>query len=215
MTYPTLITLQHVREALALPDFDAPAAWRRMTLEPNIRRTTPPPGEAVRQAGVLVLLYPAQGALTLLLIRRTPDPGVHSGQVGFPGGAQEAEDADCTATALREACEEVGVCGPVAVLGHLTPLYIPPSRYLVTPTVGAVPARPAFRPNAQEVAALLELPLPELLDDRRKRAEDWELGGAVFRVPFYDVGGHAVWGATALMLSELEARLRAVLARAP
>ncbi len=208
---PPAITLNHVRAALALAAFDPIAAWRRMALEPHLRRLAPPPGVTARQAGVLVLVYPVNGALTTLLIRRTPDPGVHSGQVGFPGGAHEPSDADYTATALREACEEIGLCQPVTILGRLTPLYIPPSRFMVTPTVVSLEARAAFRPNPDEVAALLELPLADLLDEGRKWAEDWELGGRTFRVPFYDVDGHKVWGATALLLSELEMRLRAVL----
>lgn len=208
---PVRLTLAHLRAALALPDFDAAAAWQRMSLEPRLRRTGLPPGESARQAGVLVLVYPVDGVLTTLLIRRTPDPGVHSGQIGFPGGAHEPQDGDYTATALREACEEVGLCQPVTVLGQLTPLYIPPSRYMVNPTVGSLPARAAFRPNPEEVAALLELPLSGLFDESRKRAEDWQLGGGTFHVPFYDVDGHKVWGATALLLSELEMRLRTVL----
>ena len=214
MTLPT-ITLDHVRAALALPDFDVLAAWERMAPRPHLRRTTPPAGETPRQAAVLVLVYPVDGALTTLLIRRTPDPGVHSGQVGFPGGAIEPGDADPMATARREAGEEIGLWGPVTTLGQLTPLYIPPSRFLVTPTVGGLPARPAFHPNPAEVAELLELPLAGLLDDGRRREEDRELAGATVRVPFYDVAGHQVWGATALMLSEVEMRLRAVLGALP
>ncbi|MBN1963807.1 MAG: CoA pyrophosphatase [Anaerolineae bacterium] len=205
-------TIQNVRAALALPDFDVEGAWRRMFTRPGLPRTLPPDLSKVRQAGVLALLYPAlAGGLVLALIRRTPDPGVHSGQIGFPGGAHEPGDSDATITALREACEEVGVCGPVCILGQLTPVYIPPSGFLVTPTVGWVPARPVFAPSPDEVAELIELPLPSLLDDSRKREEDWVLAGYDVRVPFYDVSGHKVWGATALMLSELEMRLRAVL----
>ena len=211
MTPP--ITLDHLRAALRLPAFDVDSAWRRMHLRPNPRPRVPPAEAAVREAGVLVLVYPAEAGLSTLLIQRAPDPGVHSGQIGFPGGGREPEDADPVATALREACEEVGVCGrDVAVLGPLAQVYIPPSGYLVWPTVGALPARPAFRPNPLEVAGLVELPLVTLLDDGIKGERDWEVGGMAFRVPYYDVAGHVVWGATALMLSELEGRLRAALA---
>lgn len=207
------ITCDHVRAALALPDFDARTAWAHMELQPRPPRTAPLNPEDYRRAAVLIPLYPdpTTGALTLLLIRRTPDPGVHSGQVGFPGGAWEPGDLDDAATALREACEEVGLCSAVSVIGCLTPLYIPPSRYRVTPVIGCLAARPTWTPNPLEVAALLELSLPDLLDDSRKQAEDWPLFGRTYRVPFYIVGGHKVWGATALMLSELEMRLRAVL----
>lgn len=212
MTSQPTITLNDIRAALALPDFDSHRAWEAMRLRPHLKRTGPLDGEKPRHAAVLVLIYPVDGVLTTLLMRRTPDPGVHSGQIGFPGGSWEPGDPDYTATALREACEEVGLCEPVTVLGHLTPVYIPPSRFLVMPTVATIPIHPVWKPNPDEVAELLELPLPHLLDANNKREKDWELGGMVFRVPYYDVDGQVVWGATALMLSELEGRLRAVLA---
>ncbi len=207
------LTLEHVRAALALPDFDVDAAWRPMHLRPNPRPRFPPPDARTREAGVLVAVYPTGAGLTTLLIQRAPDPGVHSGQVAFPGGGREPEDSDPVATALREASEEVGLCrADVTVLGRLTQLYIPPSGYLVWPVVGALDARPVWRPDPREVAGLLELPLAALLDDGIKHERDWELGGMSFRVPYYDVQGQVVWGATALMLSEFEARLRAVAA---
>lgn len=213
MTQPA-ITLDHVRAALALPAFDAQAAWGRMSMRPAFRRDGPPEGETARLAGVLVLLYPApaDGALTTVLMRRTPDPGVHSGQIGFPGGSWEADDPDMTATALREACEEIGVCEEaLIVLGSLTPVYIPPSQFLVYPTVAHTSPRPVWQPDPKEVADLLELRLPDLLDEARKRQTDMTLHGTTFRVPYYDVAGHVVWGATALMLSEFETRLKTVL----
>lgn len=208
-----MITVEQVTRALRLPEFDAQAAWQPMRMHPDLRRDAPPPGEDARRAGVLVLCYPHQGQLTTLLIQRTADPGVHSGQVGFPGGSVEPGDRDLTATALREACEEVGVCGAnLAILGQLNRVYIPPSRFLVTPVVAALSVRPAFRPNPAEVAGLLELPLVELLRPECKQVTQMHLAGIAFRVPYYDVSGQVVWGATALMLAELEARLRAVLA---
>jgi 8-oxo-dGTP pyrophosphatase MutT (NUDIX family) len=211
MTAP--IRLDHVRAALDLPAFDVDSAWARMHLHPNPRPKLPPPGADVREAAVLALIYPTDLGLVTLLIQRAPDPGVHSGQIGFPGGGREPDDADLVATALREACEEIGVCRDgVTVLGALTRVYIPPSGYLVSPFVGTVDSRPVFRTNPLEVASLLELPLRTLLDDGIKGERDGEVGGMRFRVPYYDVDGHVVWGATALMLSELEGRLRAALA---
>lgn len=181
-----------------------------MRISPDLRRDRPPAGETVRKAGVLVLVYPHDSGLTTLLMRRTPFPGVHSGQISFPGGSVEPQDPDLTATALREACEEVGVCGSEPqVVGQLAQVYIPPSRFLVRPIVAALPSRPAFRPSAAEVAELIELPLADLLHPDLKQETDMHLGGITVHVPYYAVQGHVVWGATALMLAELEARLRA------
>jgi 8-oxo-dGTP pyrophosphatase MutT (NUDIX family) len=113
----------------------------------------------VYTGGVLVLFYEQQGRLHLPLIQRPTYEGVHSGQVALPGGGRENSDADLTATALREAYEEIGVPpGEVTVLGRLTKLYIHPSNYVVTPTVAWTPQRPAFRLDPYEVAALLEVP---------------------------------------------------------
>ncbi|MBN2472610.1 MAG: CoA pyrophosphatase [Anaerolineae bacterium] len=207
----TTITLEQVSAALCLPDFDGQAAREAMRLHPDVPQDQPPPGADYRQAGVLVLVYPRQGALTTLLMQRTDHPGVHAGQISFPGGAAEPGDADLTATALREACEEVGVCREqVTVLGQLSPVYIPPSRFYVLPVVAALPARPAFFPSPAEVAALLEISLADLFRPESKRRTTMPLGGAALRVPCYAIEEHVVWGATALMLAELEARLRAV-----
>ena len=85
MTSHFTITLGHVRAALNLPDFDAQAAWQRMSMRPPLSRAVPSDSNAYRRAGVLVLLYPVENTLTLLLMRRTPDPGVHSGQLAGEG----------------------------------------------------------------------------------------------------------------------------------
>ncbi len=209
---PTAITLDHARAALGLPDFDGQAARQPMRLHPTLPQDRPPAGVTARQAGVLVPVYPHQGALWSLLMQRTAHPGVHGGQISFPGGAAEPDDRDLIATALREACEEVGICGSqITVLGQLSPVYIPPSRFYVLPVVAALPARPAFRPSPAEVAALIEFPLAALLRPDCRQATTMQLGDLPFRVPYYAIEGQVVWGATALMLAELEGRLRAVL----
>ncbi len=209
---PPSITIDQIRQSLALTSFDVQSAWAPMRMQPNLPRNIPPDSSTVRKAGVLMLIYPVEGRLTTLVLRRTPDPGVHSGQISFPGGSCESDDQDTVATALREACEEIGLCEQhITVLGQLTRVYIPPSEFLVWPTVATVPFRPTFKPNPLEVAELLELPLDILLDDTTKCEKDMVLAGITFRVPFYDVQGHVVWGATALMLSEFEARLKTLM----
>lgn len=210
------ITLDHVKSALALTGFDAAAAQLRMA--PHIRGSFPLPTIPPKQAAVLALLYPHDPAqpeenLQLVLTRRTDTLRGHSGQVSFPGGRRDDEDDSFAATALRETCEELGLCDePIILLGHLSELYIIPTGFNVHPYVGYLPHIPIFTPNPHEVAVVFSVPLTDLLDETRKCEEDREFGNGIrARVPYYDLHGHVVWGATANMLSELEHRLRTVL----
>jgi 8-oxo-dGTP pyrophosphatase MutT (NUDIX family) len=205
-----LITLDDVRAALALPDFDAEAA--RAPMIPGTRTPDARPSPRSRQAGVLVLLHPgANEALHLVLTRRTDHLRGHSGQVSFPGGRRDPADPSLVHTAQRETYEELGVADPaMQILGSLNPLYIPPSDFEVFPVVAALDYAPVFTPNPDEVAEVFSVPLTALLDDAYKRVERWPLQIGPVRVPYYAFNGHKVWGATAMMLSEFEGRLRAV-----
>ncbi len=162
------------------------------------------PRTDARQGGVLVLLYPHDEQVFLPLILRPTYPGVHSGQIGLPGGGQEPADDDLTATALRETYEEIGVhSSQYSILGHLTALYVSASNYVVHPSVAWIDYRPEFHPDPYEVAALIEAPLRLLLDPATRHVEPWILRGRQIEVPYFALGEHAVWGATAMILSEL------------
>jgi len=171
----------------------------------------PRPGTRVYQdvhpsslsAGVLVLLYPERGHLQILLTQRTAELLHHRAQISFPGGQQEAGE-DLQLTALRESQEEVGIDPQgLRILGSLTPLFIPPSNYCIFPTVAYASERPALQPSEKEVAAVLEVPLGHLRDPRNLKREIWQLRGLDVCVPFFDYQGHKIWGATAMVLSEL------------
>lgn len=162
------------------------------------------PRADARRGGVLALFYPHEDTVYLPLILRPTYPGVHSGQVGFPGGGAEEMDADLTATALRETYEEIGVHpSQIIVLGLLTPLYVFASNYIVQPAVAWTDYRPDFRHDPFEVAQLLEVSLHTLLDPANRRTELRNLRGRPIEVPYFAVAGQTVWGATAMMLSEL------------
>lgn len=204
-------TYDDVRAALALPGFDGPAAQRLMApvARPIVRPETL--GGGPRLGAVLILLYCADDELFVVLTRRPDYDGVHSGQVSCPGGRHEPPES-LGDTALRETEEEIGV-PPVAVevMGQLTPLYIMPSDYEVHPFVGRYlgPGRPRFVPHAREVADILEVPLRLLLDPATRDEREMDLQiGLRLSVPYFRVGDHTVWGATAMILSEFLARLR-------
>ncbi len=171
----------------------------------------PRPGDKVYQevqdscqrAGVLVLLYLLNNRWCVLLTQRTQRVLHHRSQISFPGGQQDPGE-DLRHTALRETFEEVGVPPQsLNILGELTPLFIPPSNFCIYPFVASAPKRPDFRPCAQEVAQVLEIPLGHLTDSRNLRQEKWELRGKEILVPFYGYQEHKIWGATAMVLSEL------------
>lgn len=207
------LSIALVRRALRQPLPGLPAQLRMSP--PGRPNVLPPNGVPPREAGVLLLLYPHGSGLHFVLTRRTDRLGSHSGQISLPGGRREPDDADFTATALREAYEELGVMLDDAdVLGQLTELYVPPSHYLVHPIVAYLTQRPLFQPNADEVAEVIEAPLVILLNPDIREEEPRALlsqGGAMAVTPFYRIGGHKVWGATAMVLSEFEALLRGML----
>ena len=205
-----LICFPHLRAALQLRDFNSGLARQRMAPVPRGWRGR---AHEPKMAAVLLLVYPERdGRLHLTLTRRQAGLRGHSGQISFPGGRQDAHDQDLIATALRETCEEIGVCGDaIEVLGTLPSFYIPVSQYDVSPTVARCQVKPAFAANPAEVAEIFSFALDDLLQDRFKFEEWRRIEGYDVRVPYYAVAGHKVWGATAIMLSELEARLRAAL----
>ncbi|MFQ5611318.1 MAG: NUDIX hydrolase [Anaerolineae bacterium] len=206
------ITIEDIRRALAQP---LPGVSAQADMAPR-----PRPGwkwQAVedydcRQAGVLLLLYPKQSSdaeLHFVLTRRHEYPGAHSGQISFPGGGREGKEP-LEATALRETHEEIGVPGQgTTILGSLSPLYTPPSNYCIYPFVGYREAELRFQPDPREVAEILEIPLSLLLDESIRRQELMEHPQYGPRwIPFFNMYGHRVWGATAMILSEFATVLK-------
>lgn len=158
-----------------------------------------------KKSAVLVLFYPLDGKIYIVFIKRTEYPGVHSGQISFPGGGWEQGDKNLVDTALREAEEEIGVDrNSVTAIGKLTELFIPPSNFLVTPVVGYITERPDFIPDPDEVDGILEIPLDEILEDSNILEKEITIFPAVtLKVPCFYIHGNVIWGATAMILSEL------------
>jgi 8-oxo-dGTP pyrophosphatase MutT (NUDIX family) len=202
---------EHLRAACALSPFDDEAA--RALLMHAHRHDYPEPPR-YRDGAVLVAFRPADGGPVLLLTRRTDRGDPHGGQISFPGGAREDGEGLLEA-ALREAREEVGLPREaVRVLGTLAPLRIPVSAFVVHPFVAFLAGRPDYSLDPREVESVLEVPLPLLLDPARRTEKVIPVGPVRRRVPIFDVPGAGdppLWGATAMILSGLLERLRAVL----
>src|SRR5690606_25396050 len=159
-----------------------------------------------KKAGVMVLFYPAENLEThLILILRKTYKGVHSAQVGFPGGKMEKEDKTIQDAALRETEEEVGISrDAISVLKQLTEIFIPPSNFFVQPFLGITADTPKFIPQEEEVEALIEVSLDHFMDDTFITSQNLSTSYATnIEVPAFKLNGHIVWGATAMMLNEV------------
>lgn len=163
-----------------------------------------------RDAAVMMLFYPKEAITHFVLILRPEYEGVHSGQVALPGGKVEVYDLSYTEAALRETQEEVGVfVHTVNVLKPLTKVYIPPSNFWVHPFLGFAENRPDFVIQEEEVAKVIEVPLTELLNEDNVVPKKLTTSYAKnIEVPSFELNGYVVWGATAMMLSELKMLLK-------
>lgn len=164
-----------------------------------------------RKAGVLALFYPDEAnQVKILLILRKTYEGIHSAQVGFPGGKLEADDASIEDAAIRETFEEVGVPkNDIIVIRALTSVYIPPSNFYVQPFIAITPQTPFFKLQEDEVEALIEVDLQHFLDDNVVMNNRVKASYSIdLEVPIFQLNGHLVWGATAMILSEIKDLLK-------
>lgn len=168
---------------------------------------------ALRKAAVMMLFYPKNSITHLALILRNKYPGIHSSQIAFPGGKVEPEDKNLEETALRETFEEIGIApNQIKVIRPFTEIYIPPSNFLVHPFLGVSLADIFFNPSETEVAGMVELPLDIFLDDSNVVNVPMSTSYATdIEVPAFKFGEYIIWGATAMMMSELKEVIKKVL----
>ena len=175
-------------------------AVTRARLDGRPRRIVPP-GPLVR-AAVLVPIVD-RGEAHLVFAQRTERVGHHAGQISFPGGRIDPEDADDLAAALREAHEEVGLePSRVEPLGLLDDTETFATQYVITPFVGVVRGPVVWQPDGEEIEKVIEVPVAALLDRGSFRVERWERDGVARDVYFYDYRGTTIWGATARILKQ-------------
>ena len=165
-----------------------------------------------KTSAVLSLLYPKEDLAHMAFILRKTYKGVHSNQIGFPGGKTEDEDEDDLFTALRETHEEIGVSpNNITVIKQLTYIYIPPSNFLVKPFVGYLTETPNFKLQESEVEALIEIPLNQVIDESNVGSKRITTSYAKnIDVPVFTFTDPVLWGATAMMVSEIKDLIRLV-----
>ncbi len=178
--------------------------WEMASSDRMVRNFPRTPGPDAAVAAVLILLYPYNGSIHTVFMQRHNYPGVHGGQISFPGGKKEPADKDIIHTALREAEEETGVDpSKINVIGTLTPLFIPVSNILVTPVIGWTDKRPDFSHQVEEVVFLFDADIRRFLKPSIVKIKPFEIRGEMLDVKYFDYDGHVIWGATAMMLNEL------------
>ena len=167
--------------------------------------------EDAKKACVLLLLFRKEGAWHTVLMQRPETAYAHSKQISFPGGGLEDSDADLAAGALRETEEEFGIPREnISVVGRLSQLYIPVSGYLVYPFVGYLAEAPSYTPDPKEVADIIEVKVEDLINPSLRKLTTIETpnGLTLKEVPYFDLEGKIVWGATAMMLNEFSEILK-------
>jgi len=167
----------------------------------------------VRMAAIMMLIYPKNNQSHLALIKRANYKGVHASQIAFPGGKLEYDDDSLLTAALRETEEEIGISrNEVTVVCPFTDIYIPPSNFRVYPFLGYCQHTPAFDPDMREVEAMVEYPISALLDDHFMLNINMATSySELATVPAFKRDENVIWGATAMMLSELKDVLKTVL----
>lgn len=170
----------------------------------------PPSKKSIKTSAVMALLYRKENEIYICLTKRNKALRHHPGQISFPGGrAEENEIQQPLKTALRETHEEIGIApAEIELLGSLSPLYVPVSNFMIYPYVGYCEHEPDFVVNHQEVDQLLTIPVRELLNTQNQINQKVNTSLGNIDVPCYQIDGHIVWGATSMILAELEAILR-------
>lgn len=184
-----------------------PGKEAQLLMSPSNRKTSNNTyaKDSVRDSSVLILLYSKNGKIHIPFTLRQKYNGAHSGQVSLPGGKTEPTDLSFEHTALRETYEEIGIpMDQITVIGALTPTYIPKSNFIVYPFIAYCSVQPTFIPDSIEVAKIIEAPLEKLLDPDTIEIFERDINGYHITAPYFNIDNEKIWGATAMIISELK-----------
>lgn len=187
---------------------DLPGVNAHLRLAPEIRLndlksgTTP---DNAMESAVLILLYPHNNKLHTVVILRNEYDGAHSGQISLPGGKAEKSDIDFKHTALREAEEEIGIIpAEMEIIGQLTRFYVRPSNFIIYPFIAYCPYRPDFHPDATEVQRIIEIDIFAEINPEKMVTKTIIFKNSLqVNAPGFEISGEFMWGATAMIFSEL------------
>ena len=188
-------------------DLEGKSAQRKMMIIPNQFPTENQENEGI-PASILLLLYPLEGEWFFFLTERSQNVEHHKGQISFPGGVVEKNESKMNA-AIRETNEEIGVDKDVIkIIGNLTPLYIPVSNFHISPYVGWTEEKPHTKVQDAEVKRVFSVSINDLILERNLKTKKDFFSNKSVKVPYFDLNGETVWGATSMILSEFKFILR-------
>ena len=187
-----------------------PGLEAQIRMAPSKRFAVPDPPDPLLPAAVLILLFPEDNSWRFFLTERTHGVEHHQGQISLPGGARE-KDESLEEAAIRETQEEMGISETPEIIGQLSKLHIPVSGFEVSPFVGWLSVRPEVEPNNVEVARVHEVTLADFLATECHKWEKRTFRSIEIDVPYFELDGVKVWGATAMILSEFRQVLQEAL----
>ena len=188
-------------------DLPGKSAQRKMMITPNRFPTENQENEGI-PASILLLLYPLGGKWFFFLTKRSQDLEHHKGQISFPGGVVEKNESKMNA-AIRETNEEIGVDKDVIkIIGTLTPLYVPVSNFHISPYVGWTEEKPHTKVQDAEVNRVFSVSINDLVLEKNLKTKKDVFSNKSVKVPYFDLNGETVWGATSMILSEFKFILR-------
>ena len=187
-----------------------PGLEAQIRMAPSKRFAIPDTPDPLLSAAVLILLFPDDESWRFFLTERTHGVEHHQGQISLPGGARE-KDESLEEAAIRETQEEMGISETPEIIGQLSKLHIPVSGFEVSPFVGWLLARPEVEPNNVEVARVHEVTLADFLATECHKWEKRTFRSIEIDVPYFELDGVKVWGATAMILSEFRQVLQEAL----
>ena len=188
-------------------DLPGKSAQRKMMITPNRFPIENQENEGI-PASILLLLYPLGGKWFFFLTKRSQDLEHHKGQISFPGGVVEKNESKMNA-AIRETNEEIGVDKDVIkIIGTLTPLYVPVSNFHISPYVGWTEEKPHTKVQDAEVNRVFSVSINDLVLEKNLKTKKDVFSNKSIKVPYFDLNGETVWGATSMILSEFKFILR-------
>jgi len=196
------MTKEDIQQALSKP-LPGEKSWKKLTHSNRFNFSN---NEPARENAVLILLYYKNEQLHCIYTKRTSHlKDKHSGQISFPGGGREKQDANFEETAMRECWEEIGLqIKQSDIIGKLTDFYIPVSNNNIKPIVAFLDDRPLnFKLQESEVVEVIEVPLNFFTDKENIKEKSFDFKGEMISIPYFDFNGQHIWGATAMMTMEL------------